>query len=371
MGNLISLYNVKCNTNDSNLKPAPIEIATTKETKITECKHIENWYPGTIEDLHNNCRKVMPIFFDGAIIVINKSLSNHFQTSHTFNLHSSSDNNNGSTEMGVVNGFQQKSAYQFGTIFIGTKNQTNINQHTIKDSFPILIGEIDRYGNLTTNIIHEFDDNIQMKMINQMNNKQLINSNISCNYLGKTFTTTCSLMNINLLNLNGTIIGQYLQSITKKFALGCELMYEKFNNTNRIINNNNVINDRASSLHPPQQHTLCTIFGRYKLNDNILWTGQLRQNGHGHLCYYQKCNDQLKFAIEMMTNFNTHSIGRIGYEINLPKLNFTFNAMIDTNWNVCSMFQKRLVPLPVTFSLCALLNHTKNRLRLGFSIIID
>ena len=88
------------------------------------------------------------------------------------------------------------------------------------------------------------------------------------------------------------------------------------------------------------------------------------------------------------------STATIGYQIDLPKADlvfrgkfknsitylfntvicifflFFFIGMVDSNWNVGGVLEKKLGPLPFTFSLSGMLNHSKQNFRLGCGFII-
>lgn len=88
----------------------------------------------------------MPVFFDGAKLMFNKGLSNHFQVSHTINLCSAGSN----------------SGYRFGATYVGTR------QFSPSEAFPVILGDIDPSGNLNANIIHQFSPNIRCKVASQV-----------------------------------------------------------------------------------------------------------------------------------------------------------------------------------------------------------
>jgi mitochondrial import receptor subunit TOM40 len=88
---------------------------------------------------------VMPVFFEGAKLMVNKGLSNHFQVSHTINLCSAAP-----------------SGYRFGATYVGTK------QYGPSEAFPVILGDIDPSGNLNANIIHQFAPNIRCKFASQV-----------------------------------------------------------------------------------------------------------------------------------------------------------------------------------------------------------
>lgn len=68
-----------------------------------------------------NILEVYPSAFDGARLVVNKGLSNHFQISHSLHLSSS-----------------PSSGYKFGATYVGT------NQVSPAEAYPVLLGDMDR-----------------------------------------------------------------------------------------------------------------------------------------------------------------------------------------------------------------------------------
>lgn len=88
---------------------------------------------------------VFPTNFDGAKIMVNKGLSNHFQISHTLNMSSVTP-----------------SGYRFGATYVGTQ------QYGPAEAYPILLGDIDPSGNLNANIIHQLNKNIRVKFVSQV-----------------------------------------------------------------------------------------------------------------------------------------------------------------------------------------------------------
>lgn len=88
---------------------------------------------------------VMPTTFEGAKLMIQKGLSNHFQVSHTINLCSSNP-----------------SGYRFGATYVGTK------QLSPSEAFPVILGDIDPAGNLNANIIHQISPNVRCKFASQV-----------------------------------------------------------------------------------------------------------------------------------------------------------------------------------------------------------
>lgn len=45
-------------------------------------------------------------------------------------------------------------------------------------------------------------------------------------------------------------------------------------------------------------------------------------------------------------------------------------GMLDSNWTVGAVLEKKLQPLPFTLALSGLVNHSKNQSRFGIGLII-
>ncbi|XP_013100805.1 mitochondrial import receptor subunit TOM40 homolog 1 [Stomoxys calcitrans] len=284
--------------------------------------------PGTLEELHKKCKDVQAMTFEGAKVMLNKGLSNHFQVSHTLNLCST-----------------QPSGYRFGATYVGTK------QYSPSEAFPVLLGDIDPSGNLNANVIHQFSPRIRCKFASQVQESKITAAQLTTDYRGDDFTASLTVGNPNIFNNSGVFVGHYLQSVTKSIALGAELAYQYGPNV------------------PGGQIAVLSAVGRYTNGDSI-WSGTLGSGGV-HICYYQKASEQLQIGVEVETSLRMQeSVATLGYQVDLPKADLVFRGSFDTNWNVCGVLEKRLQPLPFSFALSGRLNHTKNQFRLGCGLII-
>ncbi|XP_004523968.1 mitochondrial import receptor subunit TOM40 homolog 1 [Ceratitis capitata] len=284
--------------------------------------------PGTVEELHKKCKDVQAMTFEGAKVMLNKGLSNHFQVSHTLNLCTA-----------------QPSGYRFGATYVGTK------QFGPSEAFPVLLGDIDPSGNLNANVIHQFSPRIRCKFASQVQDSKLTAAQLTTDYRGEDYTASLTVGNPNIFNNSGVFVGHYLQSITDRIALGAELAYQYGPNV------------------PGGQIAVVSAVGRYS-EGNSLWSGTLGPGGI-HLCYYQKASDQLQMGVEVETSLRMQeSVATFAYQVDLPKADLIYRGSLDTNWNVCGVLEKRLQPLPFSFALSGRINHTKNQFRLGCGLII-
>lgn len=288
-------------------------------------KPLEN--PGTMEELHKRCKDVMPVFFEGAKLMVNKGLSNHLQVSHTINLSSA------------------QSGYRFGATYVGTK------QYGPSEAFPVILGDIDPSGNLNANIIHQFTPNVRCKFASQIQQNKLTAAQLTTDYRGSDFTSSITVGNPNLINNSGVIVGHYLQSVTNKLALGSEIAYQ------------------YGPQVPGGEIAILSAAGRYG-DEKSVWSGTFGMSGV-HVCYYQRASEQLQIGVEIETSLRMQeATATIGYQVDLPKADLVFRGMVDTNWNVAAVLEKKLQPLPFSFALSGLLNHQKNSFRLGCGLII-
>lgn len=138
------------------------------------------------------------------------------------------------------------------------------------------------------------------------------------------------------------------------------------------------------------------------------------------MCFHQKASQQLQVGVELEINCRIQeSTGAIAYQVDLPKADLVFRGMIehvaassrlfilslircsfitffirlfvrsflkrifyyihyiyyvigtiDTNWTVGAVLEKKLQPLPFTFALSGMINHSKPQFRLGCGLII-
>lgn len=90
--------------------------------------------------------EMFPMAFEGIRLVINKGLSNHFFVSHSL----------------LIGATSQTSNYKFGSTFVGT------NQIGPGDYSPLLMGDIDPRGNISTNVNIQPWDKVKVKLNTQV-----------------------------------------------------------------------------------------------------------------------------------------------------------------------------------------------------------
>ncbi|XP_034186142.1 mitochondrial import receptor subunit TOM40 homolog 1 [Osmia lignaria lignaria] len=284
--------------------------------------------PGTIEDLHKKCKDVFPVNFEGAKLMFNKGLSNHFQISHTINMSSVAP-----------------SGYRFGATYVGTQEPVP------SEAYPVLLGDIDPSGNLNANIIHQFGQRIRGKLATQVQKSKFTAVQMTTDYRGDAYTLSFTVGNPDILNGSGVFVMHYLQSITPSIALGGELAYQ-----------------RGPAI-PGGQVAVLSAAGRYTCDDSTI-SASLGFSGC-HLCFHQRASPQLQVGVELEINSRIQeSTGTIAYQVDLPKADLIFRGSVDTNWTVGAVLEKKLQPLPFSFALSGMMNHSKQQFRLGCGLII-
>ncbi|CAK9817491.1 Mitochondrial import receptor subunit TOM40 homolog 1 [Anthophora plagiata] len=284
--------------------------------------------PGTIEDLNKKCKGVFPANFEGGRLMFNKGLSHHFQISHTISMSSIT-----------------QSGYRFGATYVGT------HQLAPSEAYPVLLGDIDPSGNLNATILHQFGQRIKGKLATQVQKSKFTAVQMVTDYLGDAYTISMALGNPDILNGSGLLVMHYLQSITPSIALGGELAYQ-----------------RGPTL-PGGQVAVLSAAGRYTNGDATI-SGSLGSAGC-LICFHQKASQQLQIGVELEINCKLQeSTGTIAYQIDLPRADLVFKGSVDTNWTVGAVLEKKLQPLPFTFALSGMINHSKQQFRLGCGLII-
>ncbi|XP_076028330.1 translocase of outer membrane 40 [Oratosquilla oratoria] len=308
----------------STLSPAPAE--ETKKEESSEAGTDSN--PGTMEELHKKCKDVFPAVFDGGKFMVNKGLSNHFQVSHTINFST-----------------MQPPGYRFGATYVGT------NQVSPTEAYPVMLGDIDPSGNLNANIIHQITPGVRTKFVAQIQQSKWQATQLTTDWRGANATGSLTLGNIDLINSSGVAVAHYLQQVSKKVALGTELAYQ------------------YGAQVPGGQIAVHSLAFRYT-GDDFTFSGTLGGTGI-HLCHYQKATEQLQFGVELETSIRMQeSVASMAYQLEIPKANLVFRGMMDTNWTVGAVMEKKLMPLPFTLALSAMINHPKNQFKLGCGFIV-
>ncbi|XP_015110969.1 mitochondrial import receptor subunit TOM40 homolog 1 [Diachasma alloeum] len=316
--------------------PPPSSIPSLSSPSLPKDQHLgqlseaptklEN--PGTVEDLHKLCKDVFPSNFEGAKLIINKGLSNHFQISHSITMSS------------VI-----KSGYKFSATYVGTK------QTSPTEAYPVLFGDIEPGGNMNATILHQFTPRMRTKIGAQVQRSKFTVVQGTTDYRGDSYTASLTVANPDIINNSGVVVAHYLQNISKELALGGELAYQ-----------------RGPGV-PGGAIAIASLVGRYASGDSTISASI--GPASCHICFHQRASPQLQVGVELDVNTRMQeSTATIAYQIDLPKADLVYRGSVDSNWTVGAVLEKKLQPLPFTFALSGLLNHSKGQFQLGCGLIL-
>lgn len=280
------------------------------------------------EDLHRKVKELQPMLWDGIKLALNRPLTPHLQISH-------------SLSMGMMS-----SSYKFGANFMGTKQVSPV------ESYPVLASEIQCDGQLNANFIHLLNPRMKAKLVGSFAKNQCTGAQVSLDYRGDNYTTTLTAANVDLIKNSGVLVGHLLHQITKSISLGPELLVQ--------------YGQQDSKLRMISQ---LSLGGRY--NADKYHVDATLSIGGAHISCYQKANENLHFGAEIMTDrVSNQSNAGFYYQYDLTKSHTSFKGSIDTAWNVGAVLEKRFYPLPVTLSMSAVLNHSKNSTTVGLGLTV-
>uniref|UniRef100_A0ABI7XYL1 Translocase of outer mitochondrial membrane 40 like n=1 Tax=Felis catus TaxID=9685 RepID=A0ABI7XYL1_FELCA len=167
-------------------------------------------------------------------------------------------------------------------------------------------------------------------------------------YRGDDYTATLTLGNPDLIGESVIMVAHFLQSLTHRLVLGGELVYHR---------------------RPGEEGAILTLAGKYSA---LHWVATLNVgSGGAHASYYHRANEQVQVGVEFEANTRLQDTTfSFGYHLTLPQANMVFRGLVDSNWCVGAVLEKKMPPLPVTLALGAFLNHWRNRFHCGFSITV-
>ena len=171
-------------------------------------------------------------------------------------------------------------------------------------------------------------------------------------YTGSDFSASLKAINPNMLEggLTGILIGSYLQSVTPRFALGFEGVWQR----------------AGLNARPETAVSYCT---RYKGNDWIASAQYLAQGSIG-VSYWRRLTERVEAGVDCQLQFAPSpggnggmfgGIRREGTTTVGAKYEFrasTFRAQIDSTGKVGCYLEKRVAP-PVTVSFAGEIDHMK------------
>ncbi|XP_068154736.1 mitochondrial import receptor subunit TOM40 homolog 1-like [Drosophila tropicalis] len=286
--------------------------------------------PGTVADLHRLCRDIQPVPFDGVKIIKNNPLNDNFGVGHAVTL----------SQPGY-------SSYQLNVSYTGD------HHHIVTgENFPVLTGEIDAKGNLTATITNYLSARIRSKFNATLVDSEIVQSQLTTDYLGNDFTFSLILSNVDLRQRTGVIVASYLQEWMPPLSVGVELIYQ----TDETV--------------PGGQAAVVSAVARYQ-KGNKQWSGSISLNSL-ELCYSQTYGKCLRASVEMQADIlKRQAVGRLAYHCTLPKAQFNFRGCIDTRGVISGLWEKRLEPFPMLWVVAAKMNQVTDNFLLGIGLVLD
>ena len=171
-------------------------------------------------------------------------------------------------------------------------------------------------------------------------------------YTGKDFSASVKSINPSYLDngLVGIFVGQYLQSVTPRLALGLEAMWQR----------------QAMNQGPETAVTYCA---KYKGNDWIA-TAQFAAQGATTASYWRRLTEKVEVGADVQLQFaglsgaeglmggsmRKEGIATVGakYDFRMS----TFRALVDSTGKLSCLLEKRVAP-PVQLTFAADMDHFK------------
>ncbi|XP_030147214.1 mitochondrial import receptor subunit TOM40B isoform X2 [Taeniopygia guttata] len=279
--------------------------------------------PGSFDGLHRSCKEVFPPQMEGVKLIVTKTLSSHFQVTHTVHM----------STLGP-------SGYRFNATFLGDR------QLGPTEVFPTLLGDMDSAGSLNAQVLQLLGERLRTKAVFQAQRSRFVTWQFDAEYRGDDCTAALTLGNPDLLAGSGILVAHFLQSVTARLVLGAELVYHR---------------------RPGEEGAILTLAGKYSAPN---WEATLNVGyGGAHASYYHRANEQVGVELEANPRLQESSFA-FGYQLNLPRANAVFRGLLDSSWSVGGVLEKRLPPLPVTLALGAFLNHRRDRFHCGFGVTV-
>nr|KAF6268525.1 translocase of outer mitochondrial membrane 40 like [Pipistrellus kuhlii] len=209
-------------------------------------------------------------------------------------------------------------------------------------------GDWDSSGSLNAQVLLLLAERLRAKAVFQTQQSKFLTWQFDSEYRGDDYTATLTLGNPDLIGESVIVVAHFLQSLTQRLVLGGELVYHR---------------------RPGEEGAILTLAGKYSA---VRWVATLNVgSGGAHASYYHRANEQVQVGVELEANTRLQDTTfSFGYHLTLPQANMAFKGVVDSNWCVGAVLEKKMPPLPVTLALGAFLNHWRNRFHCGFSVTV-
>ncbi|NXT13203.1 TM40L protein, partial [Prunella fulvescens] len=302
--------------------------------------------------------EVFPPQMEGVKLIVTKTLSSHFQVTHTVHM----------STLGP-------SGYRFNATFVGDR------QLGPTEVFPTLLGDMDSCGSLNAQALHLLGERLRAKAVFQ---DTWGTPGDTRGHLGDTWGTSWG--HLGTAGMPWGHLGMPQGHLGVPWGhLGIPWGH---------------LGDTWGHLGVPWGHlgTLGDTWGHQLSVAAPNWVATLNVGyGGAHASYYHRANEQVQVGVELEANTRLQETSfAFGYQLSLPRANVVFRGgraprrcchqchllvalrcprcppagLLDSNWSVGGVLEKKLLPLPVTLALGAFLNHWRSRFHCGFSVTV-
>ncbi|KAJ9081316.1 translocase of outer mitochondrial membrane [Entomophthora muscae] len=276
--------------------------------------------PGTYEEVHRDTKNVFPanLLIDGGQFEFIKMLSPNFQISNAFSLGSA----------------QTPSSYNF------------IGVAADEDSF--FQATTDSEFNLNGRLHHTFGRGLTAKGVLQtgLNVAQSVYT-LEGDYAGPDNAINIKTVNPSPSTGTGILVASYLQSITKNFALGSEVVVQR--------------------PSPEMEDSVMSYVAKYATPQST-FVAQVHDQGVLETSYFHKVSDTAEFAANLQivaAPGKRDAICTLGAKFEFKQA--TMRTQIDTTGRVATLLEERIAP-PLALLLSADLDHFKGQSRFGLGV---
>eukprot|EP00158_Paraphelidium_tribonemae_P001661 Partr_v1_DN24664_c0_g2_i1_m59785 putative Translocase of outer mitochondrial membrane 40 homolog len=254
-------------------------------------------YPGPFEQLHKEVRGIFTtnFLFDGMKFDMSKGFSPNFNVTHSFHLGSQS----------------LPSSYSFGSFFGGHRG--------------FITGSVDHEGSLQARGSYPVSRDLVTKFQSQIGNAPgQAMLQLEADYSGTDYSLNCKSINASPTDLTGIFVGQYLQSVHPRLALGLEVAHQ----------------------HPAPEisETNMSVVGKLTGADWAL-TSNLTQVGAFQTTYYHRVSDQVDLGAELQVaaaGNRREAVCTIGGKWEFRQA--SFRGQVDTNGRVSAVLEEKMAP---------------------------
>ncbi|KFO82009.1 Mitochondrial import receptor subunit TOM40B, partial [Cuculus canorus] len=215
-------------------------------------------------------------------------------------------------------------------------------------AFPTLVGDMDNSGRLNAQVLHLLGERIRTKAVFQTHQAKFVTWQFDGEYRGDDCTATLTLGNPDLLGESASPCPQRVLVPSMSHA---------------SLSHHLLIPTTSSS--PARPAALAVLVPACPGPQCV----PIPSSSPPSLP--SPVSPQVQVGVELEANTRLQDTTfAFGYQLNLPQANMVFRGLLDSNWSVGAVLEKKLPPLPVTLALGAFLNHWKNRFHCGFSVIV-